>query len=222
VRAFDYYMEHENNGRPFLLAGHSQGGIHALQLLEQRIDGTPLAAKMVVAYLPGVPIPLAKIAQFRSIKACQRATDTGCIVSWNTYREGGRPEAFAEALWTWYGSEWVSSLGKPILCTNPLSWAADESPMPADNNLATIHPHASGALWRLLTGRPSGARYDGSLDWRAHQTGAVCRNGFLWVPDQGSGYVGPFDGSYHTHDIALFHGNLRQNAIDRVKAFVRK
>ena len=41
-RAFDYYIEHYNQGRPFILAGHSQGSVHARTLLEKRITGTPL------------------------------------------------------------------------------------------------------------------------------------------------------------------------------------
>jgi pimeloyl-ACP methyl ester carboxylesterase len=219
-RAFDDYIARDNKGRPFILAGHSQGAVHALQLLERKIDGTPLVQRMVAAYLPGVPIPLKKLAQFRSIKICQNSTDTRCLVSWNTYREGGRPDASLEVLWTWYHSAWVSSLGQPVLCTNPLSWTVDETPVSAEKNLASIHPHSPGALWRLLTGRPAGTRYDQPLPWREHQTGAVCRDGFLRVPNQGHDYVAPFEGSYHTHDIALFYGNLRQNAIDRVHAFV--
>ena len=43
-RAFDWYLAHENQGRPFIIAGHSQGAFHMATLLERRIDGTPAAA----------------------------------------------------------------------------------------------------------------------------------------------------------------------------------
>ena len=33
VRAFDRFIEKENNGRPFILASHSQGSLHATRLL---------------------------------------------------------------------------------------------------------------------------------------------------------------------------------------------
>lgn len=41
--AFRWYIAHENHGRPFVIAAHSQGSLHALRLLEEEIDGTPLA-----------------------------------------------------------------------------------------------------------------------------------------------------------------------------------
>ena len=44
-RAFDRYIAHDNAGRPFILAGHSQGALHALLLLKERIAGTPLAER---------------------------------------------------------------------------------------------------------------------------------------------------------------------------------
>jgi hypothetical protein len=34
-RAFEYYMAHYNNGRPVIIASHSQGTRHARQLLER-------------------------------------------------------------------------------------------------------------------------------------------------------------------------------------------
>jgi hypothetical protein len=53
ARAFDYFLENFNAGRPFILASHSQGTHHGIRLLRERIDGTPLAQKLVAAYLIG-------------------------------------------------------------------------------------------------------------------------------------------------------------------------
>ena len=36
--AFSYYLEHENNGRPMIIAGHSQGSFHGLRLLREFFD----------------------------------------------------------------------------------------------------------------------------------------------------------------------------------------
>ncbi len=36
VRAFDYYLANANKGRPFILASHSQGSLHAVRLLQER------------------------------------------------------------------------------------------------------------------------------------------------------------------------------------------
>jgi hypothetical protein len=53
LRAFDYYIAHENHGRPFIIASHSQGSLHALRLLQERVVGTPLAKRLVAAYVVG-------------------------------------------------------------------------------------------------------------------------------------------------------------------------
>ncbi|SMC42397.1 DUF3089 domain-containing protein [Novosphingobium sp. B1] len=53
-RAFDWYMAHENKGRPFIIAGHSQGGAHTTSLLEKRIKGTRLQGRMVAGYVIGI------------------------------------------------------------------------------------------------------------------------------------------------------------------------
>src|SRR4026209_2404232 len=49
-RAFDYFIEHYNQGRPFILAAHSQGSLHVRTLLEKRITGTALSERLVAAY----------------------------------------------------------------------------------------------------------------------------------------------------------------------------
>ena len=53
-QAFIYYMEHHNNGRPIIIAGHSQGSTHGMLLLKDFFDGTELQEQLVCAYLPGI------------------------------------------------------------------------------------------------------------------------------------------------------------------------
>ena len=52
-RAFRHYIDHDNHGRPFILAGHSQGTLLIYRLIEDEIDKTPLAKRMVAAYAVG-------------------------------------------------------------------------------------------------------------------------------------------------------------------------
>ena len=49
--AFQYYLEHYNNGRPIIIASHSQGTTHAKRLLKEFFDGTALQHQLVAAYL---------------------------------------------------------------------------------------------------------------------------------------------------------------------------
>jgi hypothetical protein len=63
LRAFDHFIERKSDGRPFIIASHSQGAIHAQRLLGERIDATPLfymdirenAKARVRAYLESNP-----------------------------------------------------------------------------------------------------------------------------------------------------------------------
>jgi len=41
--AFLYYLEHNNSGRPIIIASHSQGSTHAKRLLKELFDGKPFA-----------------------------------------------------------------------------------------------------------------------------------------------------------------------------------
>ena len=54
--SFEYYMAHYNNGRPIIIASHSQGSTHTIRLLKDFFDGQPLSKKLVVAYVVGIPV----------------------------------------------------------------------------------------------------------------------------------------------------------------------
>ena len=106
--AFAYYLEHWNEGRPFILAGHSQGARHAMYLLRDRIENSPLASRMVAAYIVGWPV---KQDFFKKTKACEIPDETACFCSWRTWeREFALEKAFEG----------------DVICTNPLNWMTQE------------------------------------------------------------------------------------------------
>ena len=51
--SFEHYLARWNDGRPIILAGHSQGSWHIRWLLQEFFDGKPLQEQLVVAYAPG-------------------------------------------------------------------------------------------------------------------------------------------------------------------------
>jgi hypothetical protein len=57
ARAFRYYIDHENHGRPFIIASHSQGSRLAVELLQSEILGSPLQQRLVAAYVIGAFAP---------------------------------------------------------------------------------------------------------------------------------------------------------------------
>jgi len=87
--AFQYYMDHYNNGRPIVIAGHSQGTTHAKWLLRDFFDGKELQKQLVVAYLIGMPVYK---NEFTYLVPGDSATQTGCYVSWRSYMEGAEPK----------------------------------------------------------------------------------------------------------------------------------
>ncbi len=115
--AFNYYLAHYHQGRPIVMAGHSQGTQHAHRLLTELFDGQPLQQQLVVAYLVGMPIPA---NAFQQIKLCQSPTETGCFCTWNTFATG------------YYPPNHQSYLSRAAV-TNPLTWTTDS--LQADRKL---------------------------------------------------------------------------------------
>ncbi len=97
--AFADYLAHDNGGRPFVLIGHSQGSLLLKRLVKEEIDGKPVAGRMLSAILPGtaVLVPAGKDVggDFRGVPLCRAAGQTGCVVTWASYRDGAPPPANA-------------------------------------------------------------------------------------------------------------------------------
>ncbi len=104
VSAFHYYLEHYNDGRPFILAGHSQGGLHLDTLLREEINGTPLQEQMIAAYPVGYSLDGSN-----GIPVCQSPEQTGCQATWNSLALDA--QSFGDA--------------SNNICVNPINWSAD-------------------------------------------------------------------------------------------------
>lgn len=105
--AFQYYMQHYNAGRPFIIAAHSQGTLHAAHLIKDEIENHELQKQLVVAYLPGMPV---NADYFKSLKPCHSPDETGCYCTWRTFREGYVPKKYHQE-------------GQNIVVTNPVTWS---------------------------------------------------------------------------------------------------
>lgn len=104
--AFLYYLTHYNQGRPIIIAGHSQGAFLSERLLKEFFEDKPLAKQLVAAYIIGWPVPG---HYFTSITVCSDSLQTGCFCSWRTFRKGYRPPYMVKETDT-------------ACVTNPLSW----------------------------------------------------------------------------------------------------
>jgi hypothetical protein len=218
ARAFDYYIRHYNQGRPFIIASHSQGSVLALRLLEEKIDRTDLYGRFIAGYLIGYRIPAEKFTRsFTRIKPCSGEGDAGCVLSWNTCAEGSVPQKLG---FIWYSGGWENVGDKRIICTNPLSWSSDEEPAPKEKHKGAIFP-GTGSFWiTLFTGRASGRKFTGLPAPVEHMFSARCSGGVLYVPKVKQAYEILGKGNYHIYDFHLFYMNIRENAAKRVSNFI--
>lgn len=120
VAAWRHYLQNHNRGRPFVLIGHSQGTIHLSQLLAREIEGRPEAARMLSALLIGFNIEVPEGADvggsFRTTPLCRRPGQTGCVVTYVSYRATNPPPAGAL-----FGR--AARPGMTVACTNPAALA---------------------------------------------------------------------------------------------------
>ncbi len=82
--------------RPFFVIGHSQGSSRLERLLREQIEADDaLHGRLVGAYLIGWNVALPEDADvggsFQRTPACRSAEQTGCVVSFATYRETDPP-----------------------------------------------------------------------------------------------------------------------------------
>ncbi len=208
LAAYDNFMARRDKSRPFTLVGHSQGALHLLNLLKDRVAESQERSHLIAAYILGWPVSIEEDLQAIGMKACKSESETGCILSWMSYAEG----ADTTELSTWYnGSNGLSGktkAGSTMLCTNPLSWAVGGK-ADASLNMGSV----------VLT--PGDATMPDPI---ANLTGASCRDGFLFV----SSNLGPSwqkmdlgGGNLHWYDINLFHANIKDNILVRADAWSR-
>lgn len=120
--AFEYYLKQWNNGRPIIIAGHSQGGKFAERLLKEYFEDKPLLNQLVVAYIVGWSVPKEYLV---SLKMCSDSLQTSCICSWRTLRRGYIPYYLKGE----NGNSYV---------TNPLTWTMDDQYAPRKLNAGSV------------------------------------------------------------------------------------
>lgn len=108
-RSWDYYLRHMNQGRPFILAGFSQGAHAMTDLMRSMPDS--IARRMVAAYSIGYKVTQGDIDTCRHIRGAEGATDLGVTICYNSVRA---PECAIPIV-----------SGGNVLCINPVNWRTD-------------------------------------------------------------------------------------------------
>jgi len=229
VKAFRHYLEHDNKGRPFILAGHSQGTCHLMRLLAEDFDPV-LKPQLVAAYLLGFKITAEAAKSFAHVATLAKGSaDTGCFIAYDTFLEGIDALRQPDQAEHRYDSGWKPRGGKPVVAVNPVNWSTETSSNKAQHKgFGVVEVNNPALLAGLYMPGP-----DTALGLRATgMQGAVLpgvaaqisKDGFLEIslPEQNFMNVGIFGGNYHNRDVSLFYVNLRENAETRVAAFLQQ
>lgn len=198
--AFLYYMHHENNGRPFVLSGFSQGAEMCLRLLKEFGNEDFVKNNMVACYAIGWRFTPQEAAEYPYIQPAKCADDLGKVIIFNSEA----PEVT---------SSLMVPHGEKSFCINPLNWRTDGTM--ADKALN------SGACF---------TDYSGSIKREVPQLTGCCidtERGVLKVTDIDKKQYPPVlsiftDGIYHLYDYQFFYRNLQQNVGLRINTFVEE
>ncbi|MDK2759823.1 MAG: DUF3089 domain-containing protein [Sphingopyxis sp.] len=211
--AFNAFLAAIPKDKPIILAGHSQGALHLTTLLKTRIAGTPLARRIVAAYVIGWPISIDTDIAGLGLPACQTPDQKGCILGWATFADPADPVMVTDAYDGTIGFDGRPRAGTRMLCTNPITGIPDTEAPPAAN-LGTLKPTDGFKSGALVAGR-IGARCDDTRGFLMIGDAAIAKNYVV------AGYVLPGN-NYHVYDITLFWANVRADALRRLAAFESK
>jgi hypothetical protein len=224
-QAFRYYIENKNQGRPFIIAGHSQGANHAQRLLIEEVTGKPCADRLVAAWIPGLALPRSMLNTTAGggLTACSTSQQIGCVALWETFGEGftGYAEwVLGQVYWNPGRQRWVSAtLNQLLFSVNPMTWDEGTETAQASMNLGAV-PFGLTETG-VLTETSFQDIYPALISTRNDQ-------GYLMAsptppvnlfesPTMG---VPPDPLIYHVHDFNLFWMNIRDNARQRIHAFL--
>lgn len=191
-KAFDVYLKDYNQGRPFILAGFSQGSEMLLRLMEEKFGDKALSDQLVAAYLIGWRVTPEELSKYPFLKMAQNSGDTGVIVSFNSEAVGVQ-----------------TSLIVPdkTIGINPLNWKTDSTPATASENLGAVFTDYAGGIVKEVPNL-TGAYLDPT-------------RGTLRVTDVTVADFPPVlsifqDGVYHLYDYQFFYRNLQENVKERI------
>ena len=194
--AFRWYLDHENGGRPLILAGFSQGSEMCLELLKEffgdTAEGDALRERLITVYAIGWRVTEADTQAYPQIVPAQGERDLGTVVSFDC-EDGSLTDTI------------IIPEGMKTLSINPLNWKTDGTMADRSENLGAVMSAGAEPI-PALCGAYIGDR------------------GQLVVTDVAAGDYPPgLDlfpaGAYHVYDYMFFFMNLKQNLSDRVAAY---
>lgn len=208
IAAFDYYIKNYNNGRPFILASHSQGSNIMIFLLADYMKEHPdVYNRMIAAYVIGYSVTDEYLAENPHLKFAQGPDDTGVIVSYNTEAETVLPP------------------GDPVvtpgaLVINPINWTRDETLATAAESLGSIELNPDGSVVTNPDGTFKVVKNFADAQVDTSKGALICSTAD--VDTLAPGNAGFGKGVFHTSDYSFYYFNLRENAVQRTESYLLK
>ena len=196
VAAFEYYLKHYNNGRPFILAGHSQGSnVLKLMLSYYMAEHPDVYDRMIAAYSLGYSFEDSYFEKYSHLKFAEGETDTQVVISWNCERmEDGR-----------FGS-YNLVCHEGALAINPISWKRDGEKVETDDP-------------RNLGAKDTQKRYSAQV---MYDDARKCEVLVVGMPKQPANERGIGEYALHGCDYKLYYYNIRENAKKRIESYLNK
>ena len=196
--ALDYYFENYNEGRPFILAGHSQGSILSVIVLGDYMQAHPeYFERMVAAYPIGFSVTEKWLEEHPYAKFAERADDTGVIVSWNTEGPGNKGQSSVV-------------IEEGAISINPLNWKRDDTYAGVEENLGSLVKNEDTGKYEIKDGIA-----DAQID--TERGVVICTMVTDYVSNAG---VFGTD-SLHNGDYIFYYANLKKNVADRINSYMK-
>jgi hypothetical protein len=195
--AFIYYLENLNDGRPFVLAGFSQGSDMCLRLLKDYFHEADLQSQLIAAYLIGWGITDADLEEYPHLMMATGEADTGVVVSFNS--ESVDIETSMIVPDATYG-------------INPLNWRTDSTVADRSLNLGACFTDYSGTIVSQIP------EFCGAYLDPVRGTLKVTDVNPVDYPSSLTLFP---TGVYHLYDYQFFYRNLQQNVQTRTAAYLQ-
>lgn len=234
VDAWNHYLTHENKGRGVVLIGHSQGSGVLTRMIPAEVEGKPVQKQLVSALILGSNLPVEAgkdIGAFKTIPLCKSATQTGCAISYVTFRETSPPPANSR-----FGK--VQQPGMQAACTNPAALGGGKGELKAYLSNGANIASSTGATPTWVKGKPNPTTPFVALP--GFITGeCVSKDGFNYLAaglnadpadprtddingDIGAGNMILKDWGLHLIDVNIAMGNLVDVVGQQSKAYLAK
>ena len=199
--ALDYYFENYNNGRPFILAGHSQGSAICNLVLQNYFkEHSEYYERMVAAYVIGFSVTKDDLEANPHLKFATGESDTGVIVSFDAE---GAENVEQDA---------TSTVRLPnAISINPLNWKLDETYAPASENLGSFVQNEETGEYEIL---------DVGADAQVNTARGTVVTNANYDNTSSAELFGPR--SFHEDDYGLYYNNIKDNVAKRIAAYLAK